>query len=602
MAIAPLYKMTLYGAEAQKDSVIDGLQGLGCVHLVDLRRSTDVAEPVEVATDAHEALKFLQTCPEKRRAVHRLRDFDRNKVAAEVLKVKRDALALGDERDQLKKSIQELLPWGDFQLPADDSLADVRFWFYETPLRDVEQFVASKLPWREISRDHRNAYVLVAAAQRPQNLPGSLVELDERSLSQLRSRLEDVEEQLEDLHHQRVGLTRWRRLLADALDEADDVAAREQVSGKTLDHNEVFALQGWVPRQAAGQIRDFAKDYELALTLVPPAPDDEPPTLLQLPEPLAGSEALVTFYKTPRFGSWDPSLVAYLSFAIFFAMIIADAGYGAVLALLTAYYWRTLGKTQSGRRGRNVVATVVASTLVYGVLCGSYFGVSPAPDSFLGRLQVVDAQSQAMMMPLTILVGVIHLSIANLVAAWIHRRQTTALAALGWVVVMFGATLAGYGAFRESTPPAPNHLVSLGTGLLIIGLASVFLFSSARPLLSLSFTNHTLRALEGLQGLTGVSGLFGDVLSYLRLFALGLSSAKLSATFNSLGRSAWDEAGFGVVAAIGIVIFGHTLNLLLSIMSGVVHGLRLNCIEFFKWSLPEEGHLFQRFAKKARQL
>jgi V/A-type H+-transporting ATPase subunit I len=87
----------------------------------------------------------------------------------------------------------------------------------------------------------------------------------------------------------------------------------------------------------------------------------------------------------------------------------------------------------------------------------------------------------------------------------------------------------------------------------------------------------------------------------LRLFALGLSSARLSATFNDLGASAWDSAGFGVIAAIGIVILGHTLNLLLSLMSGVVHGLRLNCIEFFKWSLPDEGYSFEAFAKKAKQ-
>ena len=107
--------------------------------------------------------------------------------------------------------------------------------------------------------------------------------------------------------------------------------------------------------------------------------------------------------------------------------------------------------------------------------------------------------------------------------------------------------------------------------------------------------------IEGLQGLTGLSGLFGDVLSYLRLFALGLSSAKLAETFNNLGASAWDEAGFGVIAAIGIVLLGHTLNILLSIMSGVVHGLRLNCIEFFKWSLPDEGYLFRPFAKKEIQ-
>ena len=108
-------------------------------------------------------------------------------------------------------------------------------------------------------------------------------------------------------------------------------------------------------------------------------------------------------------------------------------------------------------------------------------------------------------------------------------------------------------------------------------------------------------AVEAQGKVNELSARLGDVLSYLRLFALGLSGAKLSATFNDLAASAWDSAGFGVIAAIGIVFLGHTLNLILSIMSGVVHGLRLNCIEFFKWSLPDEGYLFKAFAKKARQ-
>ena len=141
----------------------------------------------------------------------------------------------------------------------------------------------------------------------------------------------------------------------------------------------------------------------------------------------------------------------------------------------------------------------------------------------------------------------------------------------------------------------------IGTVLLVGGLIAVLLFSSARPWRSLSIKNHAMRVLDGLQGLTNVSSLFGDALSYLRLFALGLASAKLSETFNGLGAAAWDNAGFGVIAAIAIVILGHTLNLLLSIMSGVVHGLRLNCIEFFKWSLPDEGYSFTAFAKKAKQ-
>jgi V/A-type H+-transporting ATPase subunit I len=87
-------------------------------------------------------------------------------------------------------------------------------------------------------------------------------------------------------------------------------------------------------------------------------------------------------------------------------------------------------------------------------------------------------------------------------------------------------------------------------------------------------------------------------LSYLRLFALGLASAQLAVTFNGLSQDAAKIGGVGTLLAILIAVFGHGINFVLAIMGGVVHGLRLNCIEFFNWSLTEEGRPFQPFRKK----
>ncbi len=601
MTIVQLDKLTLYGAESQKGTVIDRLQDLGCVHLVDLGKVSEELATSDVASDTRNALQLLQGCPEQRKQVRRKDNFDRLRIVSEVLALRRESEALRDERETLRKAVRELAPWGNFRLPGNRQIGDVTFWFYVVPLRDRERVASTGYVWREISRDHRDAYIVVLSPEEPENVPGQACVLDPRPLATLQTLLAQVEEDLEELHHQMVGLTRWCDLLSDELDDADNLAARDQAARQTLNGPSVFALQGWVPRHAGDRIRQFAREHLLALTIEPAGPDDAPPTLLENPESFAGSEALVTFYKTPDYRSWDPSLFAYGSFAVFFAMIMSDAGYGLVLAGLTAYLWRRMGRTQRGRRGRTVLATVVVATIAYGVMCGSYFGVAPAGGSPLGRLAFLDATSQALMMPLTIVIGVIHLSLANVAMAWSRRGQLDALGPVGWVVVMVGATLLGIGAMENFTEPLAERLTETGSWLLLGGLVFVFLFSSQRPLFSLSIKNHVLRLFDGVSGLTGLSGLFGDVLSYLRLFALGLSSARLSATFNQLGASAWNEAGFGVIVAIIIVFLGHTLNLMLGIMSGVVHGLRLNCIEFFKWGLPEEGYLFKAFAKKARQ-
>jgi V/A-type H+-transporting ATPase subunit I len=130
-------------------------------------------------------------------------------------------------------------------------------------------------------------------------------------------------------------------------------------------------------------------------------------------------------------------------------------------------------------------------------------------------------------------------------------------------------------------------------------LALVLLFSSARPLLSRRPADWGGRLLDGLLGLTNVTKAFGDVLSYLRLFALGFASAQLAVTFNEMAAGMWAVPGVGMLLALLVLLLGHTVNMVLGVMGGVVHGLRLNCIEFFNWSLTEEGHPFQAFSKKA---
>jgi V/A-type H+-transporting ATPase subunit I len=143
---------------------------------------------------------------------------------------------------------------------------------------------------------------------------------------------------------------------------------------------------------------------------------------------------------------------------------------------------------------------------------------------------------------------------------------------------------------------APHGVSATGQWALGLGLLAVFAFASERAVRDLR--SVLLRLLDGMRALTGVTRVFGDVLSYLRLFALGLASASLALTFNDLAQQASQVRGMGLLFAILILLVGHLLNLLLALMSGVVHGLRLNYIEFYNWALSGEGYAFQPFKKK----
>jgi V/A-type H+-transporting ATPase subunit I len=356
----------------------------------------------------------------------------------------------------------------------------------------------------------------------------------------------------------------------------------------TREDGGVFALQGWAPADRADDLAGFAAERRLALLTADPAPGEQPPTLLEEPETWRGAADLTLFYQSPAYSGWDPSLIVFAAFAIFFAMILSDAGYAALIGLGTWAFWGRMGATRTGARLRTVLAAVAGVSLLYGALAGSWFGVAPPPGSWLAAIAVIDVQDFETMMRVSIVIGALHLSLAHAVVAWIGRGTGRATAALGWILAING------GLVLWLVPAlAPVCYAALAIGLLMA-------FWGAGADRRIAGPGDLLRRLaDGLLALTGVTRLFGDVLSYMRLFALGLSSASLAATFNGLaGQIVEGVPGVGVLLAGLVLLFGHAINLALGIMSGVVHGLRLNFIEFFGWGLTEEGYPFRAFARR----
>jgi V/A-type H+-transporting ATPase subunit I len=139
----------------------------------------------------------------------------------------------------------------------------------------------------------------------------------------------------------------------------------------------------------------------------------------------------------------------------------------------------------------------------------------------------------------------------------------------------------------------------------ILGLIGVMLFAALEHVALVPSDRRDIKsgvraALRGLLALTDSTKLFGDVLSYLRLFALGLASAALGAAFNDLASQVHNVKGLGIALAALVLLVGHALNMALCIVGGLVHGLRLNVIEFFNWGLSDEGFAFQPLEKKEK--
>jgi len=587
MSIIDLEKVTIVGHMANKQEVLAGLQQFGCLHLIPL---TPQGEPVAErgpSKEAREALRFLASAPHRRRQVMNPTHFDAREIERRALDLQRRLYELRNERDLLATRIDTLKPWGSFEFSPLEALGGQRLWFFQVPRKQMTEVSASALIWEVVDTDPRFCYVVVVSADEPAGMPVPRIHIGSKSPRELVERLEEVELERDDVEAERINLTRWCTLFSRALDGLEDRSARAHAAARTALADPIYALQAWAPRDRIGELRAFAESQALVFEVSQPDPAETPPTLLRNAPSLRAGEDLVAFYMTPSYWLWDPSSVVFLSFAIFFAMILSDAGYGLVLGCIVLACSKKMGGSQAGRRWRIMLSTMAGVSAIYGILAGSYFGVSPAPESLLGHLHVLDLNNFSMMMALSIIVGVAHVAFACVMDGLRYVRWPQRLPSLGWACAMIGA-LATWGAAQLSN----QALQYGGIGLLSLGLLLVIAFAGygEKPL---------KRIVKGVLALTSLSAAFGDVLSYLRLFALGLASASLALTFNQMAHDVRDTVpGVGILLGLLILLLGHGLNFLLSVSSGFIHGLRLNVIEFFNWGVKDEGIAYRPFERK----
>lgn len=592
MTIARLNRVSLCGIQEAKEGTLKVLQSLGVMHLIPLRP----AEPLrpldpEGRHRAETAFRHLMESPERRRPHRPGYHFDLDGTIELILQNRRRLRSLGDRRDELLARIEDLEPWGDFALPALEDLGGLRLWLYPLPIKDRGALARLDLPWAIVGRGPTTLHLVVIAREEPppEALPVGRIRAGQGPLSRLRAELVDTEIAIEEAEAERASLSRWRFLLGSVLTAAEDEDSRREAAEQSLDEGPIFAVQGWAPVDRIRDLEALAKARGLALLAEAPVPEDRPPTLLRAPRGLASASDLTAFYTSPGYRSWDPSLVVFVSFALFFAMILADAGYAALIGAATALFWGRLGRSESGRHLRVLLAVLAGTSFAYGVLAGSYFGLAPPPRSLAAWLDRIDVTDFGTMMRVSVGVGALHLTVAHAAAVWLSRGALGgALAPLGWIAAIWGGMALWIGG---------ESAADWGGGLLAAGLVAVFAGAAAAS--NGPEGGWLRRLLAGLQGLSGVTRQFGDLLSYLRLFALGLASASLAATFNGLAADIRASTpGLGLLLGLLVLFFGHGVTFLLGIMSGVVHGLRLNYIEFFGWGLTEEGYPFRPFAKK----
>ncbi len=596
MSIAALKKLTLIGEVSEKNAIMEQFQTFGLAHLITLSEQT-LEQSTDVLDGVREALNYLVNAPHKRRMQFPTESVELSEVIDRVIKNK---IAREDAIDQIEliRARRRLLSvWGDFEYPPLDELDQHRVWLYLVPLSKESLLEDVELPWKIINRDHKNIYLVVIAVNEPdaEQVPFQRAHIGPNSLSRLTELKNEALVNLEDLNAERQSLTRWIMPLTLSLNDAINAHELKSAEQRVLDLGDFFILQSWVPEESLSLFEEWAESLPVAYQLDAPTLDELPPTLLMNGSVMGGGEEAVSFFQLPGYRSWDPSTVIFFSFSLFFSMIMADAGYALVLGGILLVNWRKLSRgSETSVRIRNLWLSLVTAAFVYGVMVGSYFGITPPDGNILATLHVLDMNDFSAMMKLSIGAGVLHLVIANSMVAWGRRDSLVALSSVGWVLTIAGAFTLWLSYMRVTDLDIAG---AFPLKIMIVGIVLILLFSGERKLNS--GKNAFLQLFDGFAALYGLSKAFGDVLSYMRLFALGLSSASLAVTFNNLAVEARDSVSAGgfILFAL-IILLGHGLNFVLGIMSGVIHGLRLNLLEFYNWGVKGEGYPFRAFKKR----
>jgi len=561
--IVPMRKATIVMLASDQDAVLRTLQSLGVLHVRLVEKpathtAADVAEQMRKSITAHTILSDITQASDAVPAANDARD-----IVAQTLALHDQRAALRERIAAVTTTIEDLRPWGNFDPASIAALFDRGIYVVrcKLPLASTP-VVPPTCIIQEIYRDNVVRGCVLISRQ-PLELDFPVERMPAMSLVEYEHERQRLHTELASIDARLAALARGSAAITMLLQSQDDdyalATARDQLSGVAA----FVYLQGYCPVTRVNDLEDAARQHGWGLILNDPEPGELAPTLLTNPRWLQPIETVFEFIGTfPGYDERDISGVFFLFFALFYAMLIGDTGYGFLyLLLLTLAHWRLGAKIP--RRTLQLLYTLNIGVIVWGVLTGSYFGITLPATSVLSRVAIINTSDHAFMMNVCFVIAAIHLTIAH---AWNALRMLNSLRCLAEI----GRLMITWGAF---------FLVRT----LILGVpfpAVMQWIGAGGVLLTLVFSGALTNVADLFQFPFSVVNFFGDTASYLRLFAVGFASVALARAFNTLASN----IGFkGIVAgalAVFILIAGHCLNLVLGPLSVLVHGLRLNLLEF----------------------
>lgn len=476
----------------------------------------------------------------------------------------------------LVAQIAEWGPWGDFNPRAAASLRDrgINVKLCKIPAKELSA-IPEDIIVKKIFVSKTIVYCALISRgtiETPYKDEG----LPKMSLAEMKERLEENNDIIrilkETLRKYTCYLDRYLEIKEAFIKELEFQEAHRGMG----DAGQIAYIVGYVPYDKVAPLEERARRERWGISIKDPSEEDTVPTLLRNP---AWIEMINPVFKlleiVPGYKELDTSFWFLIFFSIFFGMLIGDAGIGVIFVVLTAFAQYKFGKRAKNPAIYYLFYILSLCAIMWGLLTGTIFGQAWLGAWYKPLMPALrdDRNVQA----LCFLIGAVHLSVAHIWRAILKAPSAACLADIGWTLILWG------GFFLAKVLVLGESFPVFGPWLFGAGAILVMLFTAP--------SRNILKSIGSGMGALASNFVnsFTDIVSYIRLFAVGLATVAVADAFNNMAM----DVGFGnifsgIIAAL-ILVIGQALNVVLGPMSVLVHGVRLNVLEFsshmdIKWS------------------
>ncbi len=588
--IIPMYKYSFLIYHEYYSNFLSDLKELGVVHIIERKDepTEKMQEEFRQINEIDKLIKFL----EKRN----VENVEKNisipgegvKFVDEIKNVQINLEQLYQQTGSKRKEQRQLEPWGQFSWDDMGKLkeAGITPLFYYCTARKYNSDWENKYNIGIVSEDVGYTYFVIfleEGAEVPE-LDAEEIRLPESSLTEVQTEIKRLEKEIDDQNIRLDGYAKYGMdILKNYKDEIQDILNLDNAIHHTDNQVEgkVKLLEGWTPDNNMTDLEKYLEEKSVLYLKSKSHPDERPPIKLKngpfskLFEPIGKLFSLPNYIEldlTPHFAPF---------FLMFFGFCLGDAGYG-LLFIIVATVLKFKKSSANYKPLLTLLQWLGSATVLFGIVTGTFFGMKLSELQVPFLMKVKDMfLTDSQMFNLALIFGFVQVIFGMFIKAANQIKQSGwkhSFATLGWIVVILSTVIMVI-VDKVNGATDANKLLFSTPHLIILGVAALGIFPFNNPKGNV-FVNIGAGLWDSYNMVTGFAG---DLLSYIRLFALGLSSAILGLVFNQLAMNlSPDTPVLGQLVFVIILLFGHGLNIFMATLGALVHPMRLTFVEFYK--------------------